>query len=187
MLESGDSFARALVSRQKSRVHNSFLYAMLSHQGLVRPALQVFGDMLHDELWEPNADGSTSASQRTPCHPEPSIYTYGVLLEGLSRRKEMTMMNQIMKIMEENHLKPNLVTMNTHIKSQAMAQNVSTVVTLMQSLEARGFEPDQFTLDAFGKLHDKHKKRALRMMQRIIDAKSKLLRQQEISQEPATP
>ncbi|CAH0053130.1 unnamed protein product [Clonostachys solani] len=185
MLESGDNFARALVSRQQSRVHNSFLYAMLSHQGLVRPALQVFGDMLHDELWEPNADGSTSASQRTPCHPEPSIYTYGVLLDGLSRRKEMTMMNQIMKIMEENHLKPNLVTMNTHIKSQAMAQNASTVVKLMQSLEARGFQPDQFTLDAFGKLHDKHKKRALRMMQRIIDAKSKLLEQQEISQEPS--
>ncbi|KAJ6440417.1 OTU domain-containing protein 6B [Purpureocillium lavendulum] len=167
--------ANQLVKNQGSLIHDTFIMAMTEHRGLSRPALQVFGDMLKDNLKAGSAerdkararvedDGSVTT---TPVHPTPSVLTFTILLRGLMNRREKMLAQQVIQVMREHGVEPNLVTWNTLTKGYASMQDIARTVATLQDMEAAGFKPDAFTFKAFGKLRDQG--RALKMMEGIID------------------
>ncbi|POR33625.1 Pentatricopeptide repeat-containing protein, chloroplastic [Tolypocladium paradoxum] len=174
-----ESSATQLVRNQGSLIHDTFIMAMTEHKGLSRPALQVFGDMLKDNL-KPGASGggkprleSRGTIATCPIHPAPSVLTFTILLRGLMNRSDRLLALQVVQVMREHGIEPNLVTWNTLTKGYASMQNISQTVATLQDMETAGFKPDIFTLKAFGKLNDQTK--ALKMMEGIIDTNRRKL------------
>ncbi|KAF4126292.1 PPR repeat [Geosmithia morbida] len=177
--ESGDkNYAAQIVRDQRSLIHDTLILAMMQQPGLTRPALDIFGDMLKDNLGgnaasDGEGDDVSEAVTATPpaippaIHPVPTIFTFCVLINGLMRRGETDLAEQVIQIMKENGIDTNVVTWNTQIKWYAIMQNVPRTVGALQGLEAAGFKPDGYTFAGFGKLRDQ--KRALQMMEKIID------------------
>lgn len=187
-LEEDSIYSSVMLESQGAMIHDAFILAMTEHKELWREALHVFGDMLKDtfltkaatkrrndlkeavksadEVIDPAA-ASTEAAPRAPVHPPPTVFTMTILLRGLLYQGETALADQMMQVMREFNIEPNLVTWNTLIKHHALAQNTGVTVHLLQDLEATGLKPDVHTYNAFNKLRDQNK--ALGMMQSIID------------------
>ncbi|KAL6835203.1 hypothetical protein V8C40DRAFT_233857 [Trichoderma camerunense] len=161
-----DSFATQLIKDQGSLIHDTIIMAMTERRGLSRPALQVFGDMLKDHL-QRNATEGTEKSAAAPVHPPPGLCTFSILVRGLFNSGDRILAEQVIHVMKEQGVEPNLVTWNTLTKGYAAMQNINKTVSTLQDMEAAGFKPDLFTFKAFGKL--KNQGRALEMMEGIID------------------
>lgn len=161
------NYAAEIVRDEGSLIHDSLILAMMQQPGLTRPALDIFGDMLKDNLGASSSGGEEVQQPSVAAHPLPSIFTFGILINGLMRRGESDLAEQVIQIMRENGVDTSVVTWNTQIKWYALMQNVPRTVGALQGLEAAGFRPDEATFRAFGKLRDQ--KRALAMMERIID------------------
>ncbi|PNY23849.1 Pentatricopeptide repeat-containing protein [Tolypocladium capitatum] len=171
--------ATQLVRNQGSLIHDTFIMAMTEHKGLSRPALRIFGDMLKDNL-APGASGggnprleSGGSIATCPIHPAPTVLTFTILLRGLMNRSDGLLARQVVQVMREHGIEPNLVTWNTLTKGYASMQNISQTVVTLQDMETAGFKPDIFTFKAFGKLRDQSK--ALKMMEGIIDTNRRKL------------
>ncbi|PTB38916.1 hypothetical protein M441DRAFT_60133 [Trichoderma asperellum CBS 433.97] len=174
-LEEQKDFAAQLIKDQGSLIHDTIIMTMMERRGLSRPALQVFGDMLKDHVQrsvskategsgsEPN-DGQ---NRTTPVHPPPGLCTFSILVRGLLNGGDRILAEQVIQVMKEQNVEPNLVTWNTLTKGYATMQNINKTVSTLQDMEAAGFKPDVFTFKAFGKL--KNQGRALEMMEGIID------------------
>ncbi|KAI9900271.1 hypothetical protein N3K66_004533 [Trichothecium roseum] len=161
---------------QGSVIHDTLIHAMLKQNGLTRPALEVFGDMLKERiktLESKEDDRVRSADSKAAMHPEPSVFTFSILLHSLFLRKETALVEQIIKVMHENGIEPNLVTWNTLIGGYALMQNVPKTVKALRELETTGHVPDEHTYKAFSKLNNQ--KEALEMIQRIIDRNAQTL------------
>lgn len=156
------NIAAELVKHNLSLIHDTFIFEMLKHRGLKRPALEVFGDMLHRLMTK------TQLSH----HPWPSVFTFTILLSRLGAHGEQVLANDLFQVMKENGVKPNLVTMNVRVKTAASAQDVERTVLALSELEAK-FQPDPYTFRAFAFL--RHQKQALEKIQRIIDEKQQQL------------
>lgn len=181
-----ESSATQLVRNQGSLIHDTFIMAMTEHKGLSRPALQVFGDMLKDNIkpgapggGTPRLEGSWSIAT-CPIHPAPSVLTFTILLRGLLNRSDRLLAQQVVQVMREHGMEPNMVTWNTLTKGYASMQNISQTVATLQDMETAGFKPDMFTFKAFGKLNDQTK--ALKMMEDIIDTNRRKLVGDELYQ-----
>ncbi|KAL6807179.1 hypothetical protein GGI42DRAFT_351794 [Trichoderma sp. SZMC 28013] len=161
-----DGFATQLIKDQGSLIHDTIIMAMTERRGLSRPALQVFGDMLKDHL-QRNATEGTEKSVAAPVHPPPGLCTFSILVRGLFNSGDRILAEQVIHVMKEQGVEPNLVTWNTLTKGYAAMQNINKTVSTLQDMEAAGFKPDLFTFKAFGKL--KNQGRALEMMEGIID------------------
>ncbi|KAF4462395.1 hypothetical protein FALBO_10802 [Fusarium albosuccineum] len=176
----GRNWAAELIKDQGSMVHDTLILVMLERRSLLRPALQVFGDMLRDSLIsrpkEKNEEAASS-SEGGPAHPAPTIFTFSILIHGLLMRGEKMLAGQLLQTMRENGLEPNIVTWNTLVKGYASMQNLNLTVGTLQDLEAAGFKPDPYTLKAFARLRDQT--RALQTMEKIIDANKKRLEQDQ--------
>lgn len=189
-LEEQSKYPSLLLRDQGAMIHDTFILVMLEHQELWREALHVFGDMLKDSLRTSSATNTDGASSKaaelrskvvepdvynaavetaltTPAHPAPTVFTLTVLLRGLLFQGETGLAAQMMQVMQELNLQPNLVTWNTLIRHHALAQNTKMTVSLLQEMEAAGVKPDLYTYSAFNKLRDQDK--ALEMMQAIVD------------------
>ncbi|OAR01551.1 hypothetical protein LLEC1_03807 [Akanthomyces lecanii] len=189
-LEEQSKYPSLLLRNQGAMVHDTFILVMTEHQELWREALHVFGDMLKDSLRISSAANKDAASYRAaelgskvvepdvfnaavetaaaaPVHPAPTVFTLTVLLRGLLYQGETALVAQMMQVMRELDIEPNLVTWNTLIRHHALAQSTRTTVTLLQEMEAAGVKPDMYTYNAFNKLRDQDK--ALKMMQAIVD------------------
>ncbi|KND89705.1 Pentatricopeptide repeat-containing protein, chloroplastic [Tolypocladium ophioglossoides CBS 100239] len=182
----GGSSATQLVRSQGSLIHDTFIMAMTEHKGLSRRALQVFGDKLKDNLkagasggGKPRLEGSGSIAT-CPIHPAPSVLTFTILIRGLMHGSDRLLAQQVVQVMREHGIEPNLVTWNTLTKGYASMQNISQVVATLQDMERAGFKADIFTFKAFGKLKDQTK--ALKMMEGIIDANRRKLAGDELYQ-----
>ena len=162
------NYAASMVREKGTLVHDSLLMAILSHKENMRPALQLFGDMLKSKLRQ---DESAVA------HPSPSIFTFGVLLSGLAEHGQVGLVNQILRVMEENGVKHNVATWTMQVKMHALLQNVPRTVRALQDMETSGVTPDEYTFEAFGKLRDQEA--ALAMMEAIIDHNQQELGKQE--------
>lgn len=149
--------ASNIVKERGSFIHDSFILAMMQTHALVRPALEVFGDMLKDNFRDSN----------TGIHPPPSVFTFTIILAGLSRHRENKLFDNFKHIMEENGVTPNLVTTTTFVKNHASRQDVASTVGALRELESLGYLPNQFTFDAFGRL--RNQQQALDLMSKIID------------------
>lgn len=147
----------AIVKARGTLIHDSFILAMMQSHALVRPGLEIFGDMLKDNFRD----------SESGVHPPPSVYTFAIILAGLGRHKERKLFDQIKQIMMENGVTPNLVTSNTLVNTYASRQDVSSTVGALRDLETLGYRPDQATFNGFAKLRDQAQ--ALKMMSRIID------------------
>lgn len=169
------SYAARLVRDEGSLIHDTFILAMMQQPGLTRPALEIFGDMLKSHL-QPSTTTGVGESELTPVHPMPSVFTFGILLSGLMRRRETNLAEQVTQVMKENGIKPNLATWNIQIRGHALMQNVPRTVGALQDLEASGFRPDTHTFKAFGRL--RNQKQALGMMEKIIDLNKQKLDEQ---------
>lgn len=169
-----DNFATRLVREEGSLIHDTFILAMMQQPGLTRPALEIFGDMLKSNLSPSTTD--KDGLELSPAHPMPSVFTFGVLLSGLMRRRETNLAEQVTQVMKENGIAPNLVTWNILIRGYALMQNVPRTVGALQDLEASGFRPDAHTFKAFGRL--RNQKQALEMMEKIIDLNKQKLDEQ---------
>ncbi|KAJ9422067.1 hypothetical protein QL093DRAFT_2304195 [Fusarium oxysporum] len=145
---------------------------------LLRPALQVFGDMLRGTLTSKTKEEgieTTSPTDGIQAHPAPSLFTFTILLHGLLMRREKMLGEQMLQVMREHNLEPNDVTWNTLVKGYASMQNLSQTVGTLQDLEAAGYKPDAYTFKAFSRLKDQT--RALETMEKIIDENKKRLEQ----------
>lgn len=160
------SYAAQLVREEGSLIHDTFILAMMQQPGLTRPALEIFGDMLKSHLHPPSST-DVGASEAKPLHPMPSVFTFGILLSGLMRRRETNLAEQVTQVMKENGVEPNLATWNIQLRGHALMQNVPRTVSALQDLEASGFRPDAHTFKAFGWL--RNQRQALEMMEKIID------------------
>jgi pentatricopeptide repeat protein len=157
-----DNVAAKLVKHQKSLIHDTFILEMLKHPGFKRPALDVFGDMLNSMLKEKGQSA----------HPEPSVFTFTILLNRLVTQGEHVLADELYQVMRENGVEPNLATMNTRVKTAAMAQNVDRTVSALSELETI-YQPDRWTFKAFGRL--RRQQQALKMIQEIIDVRKRQL------------
>lgn len=190
-LEEQSKYPSLLLRNQGAMIHDTFILVMTEHQELWREALHVFGDMLKDstrsssatnkdgassnkaaelrsEVVEPDVfDAAVEKSSTGPVHPAPTVFTLTVLLRGLLYQGETALAVQMMQVMRELDIEPNLVTWNTLIRHHALAQSTRMTVTLLQEMEAAGVKPDMYTYNAFNKLRDQDK--ALKMMQAIVD------------------
>ncbi|KAL4725209.1 hypothetical protein ACLX1H_007355 [Fusarium chlamydosporum] len=170
------NLAQQLVKEQGSIIHDTLILVMLERKVLLRPALQVFGDMLRDSLMvkapEEGKQGEVLV-ENFPVHPSPSLFTFSILLHGLLMRREVMLAEQVRQALREHNLEPNAVTWNTLVKGYAAMQDLSQTVCTLQDLEAAGYKPDMHTFKAFGKLKDQT--RALEMMEKIIDENRKRL------------
>lgn len=163
-----------LIKAQSSIVHDTLIMVMCERGRLMRPALQVFGDMLKGSLHHksdgPNKEQGTTLEE-APAHPAPSLFTFSILVHGLLMQGDRLMAEQVIQVMKEHNVQPNLVAWNMLAKGYAAMQNIPRTVGTFQDLEAAGFKPDVFTFKAFSRLRDQT--RALKTMEQIIDANKK--------------
>ncbi|KAK5987149.1 Protein PROTON GRADIENT REGULATION 3 [Cladobotryum mycophilum] len=165
-------FAAQLIKDQGTLIHDTIIMTMTERKGLSRPALQIFGDMLKDHMQRAGSEKSGVGSNKilapsvAPIHPPPSLCTFSILVRGLMNRGDRILAEQVIQVMREQGIEPNLVTWNTLIKGYAVMQNIAKTVETLQDMEAAGFKPDLFTFKAFGKLRNQAK--ALEMMESII-------------------
>lgn len=155
---------------QASLIHDTLILTMCESRELLRPALQVFGDMLRSSLSQKAGEGdqgSATTRESSQIHPPPSVFTFSIVLHGLLLRGEKEMAEQVFRVMQENDIEPNIITWNTLAKGYAIMQNIPRTVRTFQELETVGFKPDAFTFKAFSKLKDQTQ--ALKMMDRIIE------------------
>ncbi|KAM5352377.1 hypothetical protein ACJ41O_005100 [Fusarium nematophilum] len=167
-----------LVKDQGSIVHDTLILVMLERKSLLRPALQVFGDMLRDTLISrPKDEGKeqTTHPDDALVHPPPNLFTFSILIHGLLMKREKMLAEQILQAMREHNIEPNIVTWNTLVKGYASMQNLSQTVGTLQDLEAAGFKPNLNTFKAFARLKDQT--RALQTMEKIIDENKRRLKQ----------
>ncbi|KPM36671.1 hypothetical protein AK830_g9906 [Neonectria ditissima] len=178
--DAGHNWAAEMVKEQGSIIHDTLILAMLERKSLLRPALQVFGDMLRDTMRpkaKEYAKEELATADAPPVHPAPGLFTFSILIHGLMMRSEKMLAEQVLQVMREHNLEPNLVTWNTLAKGYASMQNLSQTVGTLQDLEAAGFKPDVHTFRAFSRLKDQT--RALQTMERIIDTNKKRLEQDQ--------
>lgn len=170
----GVNFARQVVERHRGLIHDTVLLSMLTHAMPTRELLQVLGDMLRDNLPSqtvgpagPAGHRESSATQEhSPVHPAPTIFTLSIMIGRLLRRQETMVAEQLMDVMREHGIEPNLATWNSIVKGYALLQDVPQTVTALQQLEATGHKPDERTYKAFSSLRDQG--RALELMDQII-------------------
>ncbi|RFU76686.1 pentatricopeptide repeat [Trichoderma arundinaceum] len=171
-----EGFSAQLIKDQGSLIHDTIIMAMMERRGLSRPALQVFGDMLKDHLQRTASENTEGSEERlknkqssamAPIHPPPGLCTFSILVRGLLNSGDRILAEQVIQVMKEQGVEPNLVTWNTLTKGYAAMQNINKTVFTLQDMEAAGFKPDLFTFRAFGKLKDQG--RALERMEGIID------------------
>ncbi|KAK2612357.1 hypothetical protein QQS21_001621 [Conoideocrella luteorostrata] len=165
--------ASRLIKNQGSLVHDTVILAMTEHPELSRAALEVFGDMLRDQL---RTSATTSAKShleseglvtKSQIHPAPTPLTFSVLLRGLMNGRHRMLAEQVLQIMREHGIEHNIVTWNTLIKGYASLQDVDKTVGALQDMEAAGLKPNMNTFKAFTKLKDQA--RALKKMEDMID------------------
>lgn len=176
----GRNWATELVKEQGSLIHDTLILVMLERRALLRPALQVFGDMLQDSFKSkptPSLSSATPSDEDDPVHPTPSLFTFSILIHGLLMGREKMLAEQMLQAMREHGFEPNIVTWNTIAKGYASMQNLSQTVGTLQDLEAAGFKPDVHTYKAFARLRDQT--RALQTMEKIIDANKKRLEEEQ--------
>jgi pentatricopeptide repeat protein len=175
----GKNWAQKLAEDQGTVVHDTLIMVMLERKSLLRPALQVFGDMLRDTLRSKEKDEGKVAEhpESAPVHPAPSMFTFSILIHGLFMHKEKMLAEQVLQAMREHGLDLDIITWNTLARGYACMQNMSQTVGTLQDLEAAGFKPDAYTFKAFAKLRDQT--RALEMMEKIIDENKKRLEQHQ--------
>ncbi|KAK5011461.1 hypothetical protein LTR28_002476 [Elasticomyces elasticus] len=88
----------------------------------------------------------------SPCPPD-SI-SYSILLDGLSKHNKMHLATQLLQKMEEQGLKPSVVTFNTQIRAHAAAQNVEQAVEAVRRMEAAGFERGEDVMRSLRRMTD---------------------------------
>lgn len=180
--------AKRLVKNQRSLIHDTLILAMTEHKELSRPALQIFGDMLKDQLQRlKNASSDTTSKSNghveigdgivaaAPVHPAPTVLTFTILLRGLMNNRDRVLIEQVIQIMHENGVEPNLVTWNTLTSGYAAMQDVPKTVSTLQDMEAAGFKPNLYTFKAFGRL--RNQTQALQMMEDMIDVSRRKMSQ----------
>lgn len=178
--------ASRLVKNQGSLIHDTLIFAMTEHKTLSRPALQIFGDMLKDQMNKNAADSDTSHVEsdglvaRTRIHPAPTVLTFTILLRGLMNHRDRMLGEQIVQVMREHGIEPNLVTWNTLARGYASMQDVAKTVSTLQDMEVAGLKPDIYTFKAFSKL--KNQTRALQMMEDMIDVNRQKFATEELDQ-----
>lgn len=182
-LEDSDAetnWAVEMVKEQGSIIHDTLILTMLEHRSLLRPALQVFGDMLRDSIKTKASEDSKDEPLKagdSAVHPAPNLFTFNIVIHGLFLRREKMLAEQVLGVLREHKLKPNDVTWNTLVKGYASMQKLSQTVGTLQDLEAAGFKPDTYTFRAFARLNDQT--RALQMMERIIYTNMKRLEEDQ--------
>ncbi|KAF5025217.1 hypothetical protein F66182_2683 [Fusarium sp. NRRL 66182] len=165
-----------LFKDQGGIVHDTLILVMLERRSLLRPALQVFGDMLRgspSSRAKEDSQDVAATPDHSPIHPAPNLFTFSILIHGLLMRREKMLAEQVLQVMREYGLEPNIVTWNTLAKGYASMQNLSQTIGTLQDLEAAGFKPDMYTLKAFARLRDQT--RAMEMMEEIIETNKKRL------------
>ncbi|KOS20179.1 Pentatricopeptide repeat-containing protein [Escovopsis weberi] len=156
-----------LIRDQGSLIHDTIIMTMTERRGLSRPALQVFGDMLRQQQQQQQQRSASSSPSSAPSpHPAPSLCTFSILVRGLIARGDRLLAEQVIQVMREQGIEPDLVAWNTLVKGYAVMQDMGKTVQALQDMEAAGFRPDLFTFRAFGRLKDQG--RALEMMEAII-------------------
>jgi pentatricopeptide repeat protein len=90
------------------------------------------------------------------------------LISRLLARNEKMVATQLMDVMREQGMQPNLETWNAMVKGYAVLQDLPQTVSMLRKLEAAGYTPDDYTFKAFGKL--KNQAKALDLMDKIIRA-----------------
>ncbi|RDA90819.1 hypothetical protein CP533_0506 [Ophiocordyceps camponoti-saundersi (nom. inval.)] len=159
-LERRTSAARSLLDDKGSLVHDAFIMAMTERDGLLSPALELFGEMVRENLppspeeqQEEDQGQAKKTTKRLPIHPTPSTITLALILRGLLGRDDVKTAREIIQVMKELGVHLNLPGWNTLLKGYASMQYMHDTVATLQNLEAAGYRPDVFTFDAFAKLH----------------------------------
>jgi pentatricopeptide repeat protein len=178
--------ASRLIKNQGSLIHDTLILTMTEHKSLSRPALQIFGDMLKDQLQRQTSAADIQKARvdndglvaTTPIHPAPTVLTFTILLRGLMNSCDRVLAKQILQVMREHGIEPSIVTWNTLTSGYAGAQDMHKTVSTLQDMEAAGFKPDAHTFRAFGRL--KNQEKALQMMEDMIDVNRRKMAQEEL-------
>ncbi|KAI6784425.1 uncharacterized protein J7T54_006470 [Emericellopsis cladophorae] len=149
-LHDPSSLAFKMIAEHGPLVHNAFLQVMLSHDVLLRPALQVLADMLKTPRALPNA------------------HTYAILLDGLHRLGRVDIADKVKAVMTEAGVKPNAAVFNLLIKRYATSKEDSKAIAALRELGEAGLVPDAHTAKAVTRLGgDVHVNRAADLVEQI--------------------
>ncbi|KAG5979498.1 hypothetical protein E4U55_005104 [Claviceps digitariae] len=175
-----------VITNQGSLIHDTFILSMTDYSRLSRAALEVFGDMLKEQMRVANADenddnnhndGSSTSSTDSDdlvaasmVHPAPTVMTFTVLLRGLVNSRSHRLGERILEVMREQGIKPNLVTWNTFVSGYAFMQNTRRTVDILLDMQEAGYKPDMYTMRAFVRLRDQA--RALKLMERLMNERN---------------
>ncbi|KAK4986635.1 hypothetical protein LTR50_005162 [Elasticomyces elasticus] len=145
---------------QTTYTHNAFLLAFARSNNTLEDAAQVLHDMRTPIVLAPphslpspdDIDSPPESESITPCPPD-SI-SYSILLDGLSKHNKMHLATQLLQKMEEQGLKPSVVTFNTQIRAHAAAQNVEQAVKAVRRMEDAGFERGEDVMRSLRRMTD---------------------------------
>lgn len=100
-------------------------------------------------------------------HPRPSVYTWSILTKAFMSNRLPQEAEHILKLMQVNGVKPNIVTWNTLAAGYAKLGNTKQAVETMRRLEGAGFKNDDWTMRAFSYISDKAG--AIRLMEQKVE------------------
>ena len=85
----------------------------------------------------------------------PNAYTWSIYLHAAVKCREKAVAGQIVRFMEENHVKRTHVTWNTIIGSYASSQDGPATLAAIREMREAKIEPDDHTLDSLARLRDR--------------------------------
>ncbi|KAL9001099.1 MAG: hypothetical protein Q9169_000282 [Polycauliona sp. 2 TL-2023] len=123
---------------------NAFLFSLGRHTATFMTSPIILNNMM-----KPSAAISVKIAQ-------PTVRTLSIAARSYAFHGQIAAGERIIEIMRAKGKKPNEVTWNTIISGYASLQDASGVVNAMEGMEAAGFEPNPFTLQALARIKDRN-------------------------------
>ena len=103
----------------------------------------------------------------------PTVRTWNILAASYFRHNQAIAAEKVISMMYERGLEPNTITRNTMVSGYSARQDVESAVIAVRSMEAAGYEVDDFTLKGLGKIWDRN---------RLIEALKKSMSEDEAAE-----
>lgn len=155
MLKLGHPIAVQIVQERNSIIHDMIIKGMGTSASHLRSALEVIGDMLHDNEEPAQPSGGARAGMRRPVQQRPTKWTWNILLNSWLQHYRQESVGRIVDLMKKHGVEPTLVTWNTILAKAAQKNNTQLALGASREIRDGGFNPDEWTVSAFARLPDR--------------------------------
>lgn len=111
-------------------------------------------------------------------HPQPSVYTWSIILRAVSRSTgNAEAAERVLDMMRRRGVEPNLVTWNTLVRGYTNTQRVVKTVLALERLVAAGYQPDSYTQRALASM--RYREQALALLERRAQAREEMEKEKD--------